>query len=171
MLSKEELEAYCREYYLPVYKYCMSRLSNKEDAEDATQETFVIFCRKRHILEEEHIKSWLYTTAHHMVLREYKKRSLKNDKEYVFDEQMTELSKKVRTLEDDLVDYYISKYIDDIYARLSIREKELFDLCSDNNLKSGQIAQLLGLDSHTFSMRKLRLKEKCRDIMTEILFY
>ncbi len=171
MLSKEELEACCREYYLPVYKYCLSRLSNKEDAEDATQETFVIFCKKRHILEEVHIKSWLYTTAHHMVLREFKKRSLKTEKEYVFDEQMTALSKKVRTFEEDLVDYYIGKHIDDIYAQLSVREKELFDLCSDSNLKPGQIAQLLGLDPHTFSMRKLRLKEKCRDIMTEILFY
>lgn len=171
MLSKEELEAYCREYYLPVYKYCTSRLSNKEDAEDATQETFVIFSYKGHLLEEKHISSWLLTTAHHMVLKEYKRRSIVKDKVCVFDEEMTELSRKVRNVEEDLVDYYIEKHIEDIYVRLSDREKELFDLCSDGTIKTGQIAQILGLDAHACSMRKKRLKEKCREIMLEILFY
>lgn len=171
MLSKEEVEAYCKEYYLPIYKYCMSRLSNKEDAEDATQETFVIFSKKGHLLEDKHIEGWLLTTAHHMVLKEYKRRSFVKDKECSFDEEMIELSKRVRTFESDLVDYYIEKHIEDIYERLSDREKELFDLYSDGNIKTDQIAQILGLDAHACSMRKKRLKEKCREIMLEILFY
>lgn len=171
MLSKEELEGYCREYYLPVYKYCMSRLSNKADAEDATQEAFMIFSRKGHLLNREHIKPWLLTTAHHMVLKEYKRRTVAKDKECVFDEEMLELSRKVRTFEEDLVDYYIDKYIADIYERLNEKEKELFDLYSDGNIKTGQIAQIMGLEPHTCSMRKKRLKEKCREIMIEILFY
>ena len=68
MHTKEELEAYSKEYYLQIYKYCMSRLSNKQDAEDAAQDTFVVFSEKAHLLEDEHIQSWLFTTAHHMVL-------------------------------------------------------------------------------------------------------
>lgn len=171
MLSKEDLENYCKEYYLLIYKYCMSRLSNKEDAEDVTQETFVIFSKKGHLLEERHIRAWLMATAHNLVLREYKKRSTDKDKVCVFSEQMTELSQRVRTFEDDLLDYYIEKHIEDIYERLSDREKELFDLCSDNTVKTGQIAQILGLEPHACSMRKKRLKEKCREIMLEILFY
>ena len=45
MLSKEELEAYSKEYYADVYRYCLCCLSNKEDAEDATQEVFARFFR------------------------------------------------------------------------------------------------------------------------------
>ncbi len=171
MLSKQELESYCNEYYDPVYRYCMSRLSNKEDAEDATQETFAVFSKKGHLLDEIHIRPWLLTTAHHMVLKEYKRRSVVQDKECVFDEEMLELSRKFRSFEEGIVNYYAERYIEEIYARLSAREKELFDLFSDNTLRQGQIAQMLGMEIHACSMRKKRLKEKCRDIMMEILFY
>ncbi len=171
MLSKEELEAYCREYYATIYRYCLNRLSNKEDAEDATQETFAVFSRKGHLIEEFHIRPWLLTTAHHMVLKEYKRRSRAQDKECVYDEEILELSLKFRSLEEDIVDYYGERYIEEVYARLTDREKELFDLFSDNNIKTGDVAQMLGMDIHACSMRKKRLKEKCRDIMIEILFY
>jgi len=171
MLSKEELEAYCQEYYAPVYRYCMSRLSNKEDAEDATQETFAVFSRKGHMLEQVHIRPWLLTTAHHMVLKEYQRRSRVKDKQCVYDEEMLELSRRFRSFEEDIVDYYAERYIKEVYARLSDREKELFDLFSDNTVKIGDVAQMLGMDIHACSMRKKRLKDKCRDIMTEILFY
>ncbi len=171
MLSKEEMEEYCNEYYSLVYKYCMKNLSNKADAEDATQETFEIFSRKGHVLKREHIKPWLLTTAHHMVLKEYKRRTVVKDKQCVFTEEMFELSGKVRAFEEDMIDYYIDKHIDDIYKRLTDREKALFDLYSDGTMKTGQIAQIMGLEPHACSMRKKRLEEKCRDIMAEILFY
>lgn len=171
MLSKEEMEEYCEGYYSLIYKYCMKKLSNKADAEDATQETFEIFSRKGHMLKHEHIKPWLLTTAHHMVLKEYKRRTVVKDKQCAFDEEMTELSCKIRSFEDALVDYYLDKHINDIYSRLTDREKELFDLYSDGTMKTGQIAQIMGLEPHACSMRKKRLEEKCRDIMTEILFY
>ena len=171
MLSKEELESLSNELYPSILRYCMSRLSKKQDAEDAAQETFAVFSEKGHILDKEHVEAWLLTTAHHMILREYVRRSKAQDRECVFDEKMTEVSRKVRTFEEDMVDYYIDRHIKDIYARLSDREKELFDLYSDGTLKTGQIAQILGLEPHACSMRKNRLIEKCREIMLEILFY
>lgn len=171
MLSKEEVEAYCKEYYVPVYKYCMFFLSNKEDAEDATQETFVVFSKKGHLIDEEHIKTWLLRTAHNMILREYKKRYIKTNKECIFDEALLEASRKFTSFEEDMVSYYGERHIKEVYSRLSDREKELFDLYSDGTVKTGEISKLLGLEPHACSMRKKRLIEKCRDIMKEILFY
>ena len=171
MLSKEEVEAYSKEYYAPVFKYCMYFLSNKEDAEDATQETFVVFSKKGHLIDEEHIKTWLFRTAHNMILREYKKRYTKTNKECVFDEAMLEVSRKFTSFEENMVSYYGERHIKEVYNRLSDREKELFDLYSDGTVKTGEISKLLGLEPHACSMRKKRLIEKCRDIMKEILFY
>ena len=171
MLSKEEVEAYCKEYYVPVYKYCMRYLSNKEDAEDATQETFVIFSKKGHLIDKEHIKPWLLRTAHHMILREYKKRYTKTNKECIYDEDLLEASRKFISFEEDMVSYYGERHIKEVYDRLSDREKEVFDLYSDGNLKTVEISQMLGIEPHACSMRKKRLIEKCRDIMKEILFY
>lgn len=170
MLSREELEAYSKEHYLMIFKYCFKRLGNKQDAEDATQDTFMLFGKKAHLIENEHIAAWLFATAHNIILHEYRNRYIKNGKECVFDEEMTELSLKVRTIEADIADYYIERYIDEVYSRLSDKEKIYFDLFSDGNLKTGQIAQMMGIDQHACSMRKKRLKEKCKDIILEILF-
>lgn len=171
LLSKEEVEAYAEEYYIPVYKYCMFFLSNKEDAEDATQETFAVFSKKGHLIDEEHIKPWLLRTAHNMILREYKKRYTKTNKECVYDEALLEASRKFTSFEEDMVSYYGERHVKEVYSRLSDREKELFDLYSDGTVKTGEISKLLGLEPHACSMRKKRLIEKCRDIMKEILFY
>ncbi len=171
MLSKEEVEAYCKEYYIPIYQYCMHYLSNKEDAEDATQETFVVFSKKGHLIDKEHIKLWLLRTAHNMVLREYKKRYQKTNKECIFDETLLELSHRFTSFEEEMVSYYGERHIKEVYNRLSDREKEIFDLYSNGTLKTGEISQLLGIEPHACSMRKKRLIEKCRDIMKEILFY
>ena len=171
MLTKEKMEEYSREYYFPVYKYCMSKLSNRQDAEDAVQETFLVFSNKGHLLEEQHIKAWLFAVAHNMIMKEYKRRLVAKDKKIVFDEAMTEHSKKITTIEESLVDYYFERFEDEIYSRLTDKEKDLYDLYSDGNIKTGQIAQIMGLEPHACSMRKKRLKEKCREIMMEILFY
>ena len=171
MLSKEEVEAYAKEYYVPIYKYCLHFLSNKEDAEDATQETFVVFSRKGHLIDEEHIKMWLFRTAHNMILREYKRRYIKTNKECVFDEALLEASRRFTSFEEDMVSYYGERYINEVYNRLSDREKEVFDLYSDGTLKTAAISQILGIEPQASSMRKNRLKEKCRDILKEILFY
>lgn len=171
LLNNEELEEYSNLYYGYIFKYCMFFLSNKEDAEDATQETFAVFSAKGDLLDEKHILPWLLRTAHNMILREYRKRYLKVNRESVFDEKLLEASGKFTRFEEDMVSYYGEKHIKEVYNRLSDREKELFDLYSDGTLKTGEIAQLLGLEPHACSMRKKRLLEKCRDIMKEILFY
>ena len=171
MLSKEELEEYSRIYYSLVFRFCYTRLLNKADAEDVTQETFVVFSEKGHLLDPEYVQPWLLTTAHHKVLKEYRRRSHKNDGEIALSDDMHELNFKVSTFEDDLVDFYMERFIDEIYSRLNEREKELFNLCCDGNIKTAQIAQIMGLEPHACSMRKKRLKERCREIMLDILFY
>lgn len=171
MLSREEMEEYSKEYYSTVYNYCLHFLTNKEDAEDATQETFMVFSKKGHLLEKQHIKMWLYRTAHNMVLREYKRRYTKTNKECVFNEAILESSRKFTRFEEDVISYYGERYVKEVYERLSDREKEVFDLYSDGTLKTGAISQILGLNTNASSMRKNRLREKCRDILMEILFY
>ncbi len=171
MLTKEDVEIYSKEYYFPIYKYCMSKLSNHQDAEDATQETFMIFSQKGHMLEEQHIKAWLFAVAHNMIMKEYKRRLVAKDKKIIVDEAMTEHSKRIITIEESLVDYYFERFEDEIYSRLTDKEKLLYDLYSDGNIKTGQISQIMGLEPHACSMRKKRLKDKCKEIMLEILFY
>ncbi len=171
MLSKEEVEAYCEECYSSVFRFCMRLLNNKEDAEDATQDTFTVFSKKGHIVKPDHAKAWIFTTAYHMVQKEWTKRSLARKREEPLDEEAIALANKVHTFEKDIIDYYAEDYVEEIYSRLNEKEKMLFDLCSDGTLKTGRIAQILSIDPHACSMRKKRLIERCREIVHEILFY
>ena len=43
MLDNEKMQQYCEEYYNDVFRFCLSKLRNREDAYDATQETFLFF--------------------------------------------------------------------------------------------------------------------------------
>lgn len=171
MLSKEEVEAYCDETYGSVYRFCMSLLNNKEDAEDATQDTFTVFSNKGHMVEPEHAKAWIFTTAYHMIQKEWTRRTLARKRERELDEDVLALANRVQSFEKDIIDYYGEKYEEDIRARLNEKEKMLFDLYSDGNLKTGRIAQILAIDPHACSMRKKRLIERCREITLEIFFY
>ena len=171
MLNKEELDAYCREYYNDIYRYCLHCLSNKEDAEDATQDTFAVFSKKAHLLDEKHIRTWLFRTAHHMILREYTRRYKKTNKEEPLKEEVLEASRRFTTFDENMISFYGGRFIREIYERLSDSEKELLEMCLDGNMKTAKMSEFLGIEQHACSMRKKRLKERCREIIEEILFY
>lgn len=170
MLNQEELAEFSKQHYPMVLKYCSKRLSNSEDAKDLTQEVFLVFTQKCHLIEEEHVVPWLFATAHKMLLREYKKHAQNSGRSFSYNESVDELAKKIKVIEDDIIDYYSEKYVDEIYSRLTPSEKKMFDLFSDGTIKTGEIAKIVDIEPHACSMRKKRLKEKCCDIMEEIIF-
>ncbi len=171
MLSKEEVEACCEEYYSSVFRFCMRLLNNKEDAEDATQETFTVFSKKGQMIESDHAKAWVFATAYHMIQKEWTRRTLAKKKEEPLDDEALVLANKIQSFEKDIIDYYAERYVEEIRSRLTEKEKQLFDLYSDGTLKTGRIAQILALEPHACSMRKKRLIERCREITLEILFF
>ncbi|MBQ3137073.1 MAG: sigma-70 family RNA polymerase sigma factor [Clostridia bacterium] len=171
MLSSEALEAYSEQYYSMILKYCTYKLSNKEDGEDAAQETFFVFSKKAHLLDEGHIKYWLIATANNIILREYKKRRLSMERYVAFDENMDELSRSCHTFQESLVDCYEDRFIREVYERLTDKEKEIYFLVNDNRVKTADAAKILGIEPHAFSMRKKRFKERYRELLRECLFY
>ena len=171
LLDKETVDAYCHEYYNDIYRYCLHCLANKEDAEDATQETFTIFSKKAHLLDEEHIRTWLYRTSHHMILREYGRRYQKTHREEQLKDEVLEASRRFTTFDECMISYYGGRFIREIYERLTDSEKELLVMCLDGNMKTAKMSEFLGIEPHACSMRKKRLKERCREITAEILFY
>lgn len=53
-----------RRYELPIYRFLVGMLRNRDQAEDALQETFVQAIRKSDRINPEAIRGWLYTVAH-----------------------------------------------------------------------------------------------------------
>lgn len=171
LISKEEMDKICEEHYSYILKLCRSRLKNKEDAEDVTQETFLLFSERAHIIEDRYIKTWLATVAVNKIKNIYAKRHKERERLLEYDDEMVNLEEKASTLQSDIATLYAEKYIDETYNRLTDKEKVLFDMVADGMKKEGEIAEELGIGDHACYMRKNRLKTKVTDIIRELLFY
>ena len=68
------------EYYQSIYNYCYAKLNfNHTNAEDSTQEVFLILMKKQKKLNlSDNIKIWLYKTADNVV-KAYKRKNKIND--------------------------------------------------------------------------------------------
>ena len=65
-MEQEEAERLVTKYGSSVYRLAYARTGNREDAEDATQETFLRLVRSAPVfLDEEHEKAWLMHVAAH----------------------------------------------------------------------------------------------------------
>jgi RNA polymerase sigma-70 factor (ECF subfamily) len=63
-------------YFPKIYSYTYRKTSNKELAEDLTQQTFLqaIQAFNSYHYQENRFSAWLYRIAHNLVVNEYKKR-------------------------------------------------------------------------------------------------
>lgn len=59
-----DLDQIVREHYAHVYRFCYSLCGNSGDAQDATQQTFLILVKQSNSIREwPRIRSWLFTVA------------------------------------------------------------------------------------------------------------
>ena len=64
MITKERAEEISRLYYDKVFRYCMSMSkSNYHDAQEITQEVFLVFTKKLNTLNDDIIEHWLMSVA------------------------------------------------------------------------------------------------------------
>src|SRR6185369_13143782 len=63
-------------HYASLYRFAMSLTRKESDASDLTQQTFYIWARKGHQLQDHSkVKSWLFTTLHREFLETQRKQT------------------------------------------------------------------------------------------------
>lgn len=73
-------------YYPRIYYYCLNQKLNPQDAEDCTQEVFLILWRKfNSINHEENIRGWLYATSD-VIIKRHRSKNKKNLNNKNFDD-------------------------------------------------------------------------------------
>ena len=79
VIDKAKARLYAEEYYEPIYKFCYAKLNhNSHDAQDVTQEVFLLFQLKCNELTDENIKSWLFSTASYKIKELLNKKFFEN---------------------------------------------------------------------------------------------
>jgi len=138
------------QYSVPIYRYALSILKNKEDAEDVLQETFIrLLTAKTFRLEPGKETAWLFTTARNLaydILRQRKKKA----------DAAPENGK-----EDDDIRYL------ELIAVLSPIDQEIVSLKVIGRLTHKEIAAVLHLTAHGVSRRYERALKKLREAIKE----
>ncbi len=158
---KQKLTEAYNEYSDAIFRYCFFKISDREKAIDFVQETFV---RTWQYLvngnEIENIKTFLYTTARHIIIDEYRK-------------------KKTLSL-DDIVDQGVGPYIEieeALYTSIDANRvmehvRKLPEIYSSviimrytNDLSVKDIAQIINESEDVVSVRLHRGIIKLREII------
>ena len=171
LLDNDTLEHYCKEYYDDVFRFCLSKLHNREDAYDATQETFLFFKMRSFDLVEINIKSWLLWVAHYRIQNIYAKRNKDKALFDAYSEEEYLMDKNIENIEMQIVDNNIGKYANEIYSALSDKEKALFKMLYVDDMSEKHIAQKLNLEPHAVYMRVSRMKKKISQFVLDELMY
>ena len=134
----ESMEQVIALYYDQIYKFCYWKTHSAVDAQDITQDTFIRFMDAAQTYSDiESPKALLYTIAHHLCLNWLKK---------VPPDSLDELRWDQEPAAEDFADHAIRKiYLSTAIAALPNEQQEVLLLRYGQDLKVGEIAEILGL--------------------------
>jgi RNA polymerase sigma-70 factor (ECF subfamily) len=149
------------EYSDQIFRFCLSKTSKREVAEDLTQEAFMnTWQAVRKGLVIDNVRAYLYATARNLVIDYYRKKktsSLDEMMEGGFDKEDSYATGAVSQTEVNFVVKEINnleeKYREPTYLRLV------------EGMGPGEIAELLGENENTISVRINRGVKKVREAL------
>ena len=160
--KKNTPEDVVRAYYREIFRFCLSKLVSREDAQDVTQDVFLTYFRKAPQLEADDVRRWLYATARNKILNETQKQkrraqtTIENTDDYPnggnWNYEITET--------DWIGDARIEEKKQEILTLLTEEERALFLEIYDKRRKHAEIAQEQGVSEQALNMRVYRLRRK-----------
>lgn len=142
-------------YYNDIYKYCYYKLGyHREDAEECTQEVFMILLIKwKSLSSHENIRGWLYRVADN-VMRNYSRKSYK---------YKSELS----VLEDISLNIKYNEYDGafDILSILTIAERNLLKECYLDKATAKELSDKYKISENAIYVKIHRIKIKLKKIL------
>lgn len=162
MITKERAEKIVKEKYDKVFDWCHSKPEISEyDAEEITQETFLLFYEKLDILEDDKIGRWLISTAKNKCYEFYRRKNKR--------QLMLSLEESFNSVDDFLMvrdqyfkvtDEEIQKSLEVILKALNKDEYMLYYKKFVEGKKHKEIAEELGITVGNVNARSFRLRAK-----------
>lgn len=144
--------------YDKIYRYCYFKVNNPQIAEDLTQETFLKFYNKKDsYIDRGKPLAYLYTIARNLCIDSYRK-GKKNE----------ELNEEIEG--HDEIDAFENRFIiKQAIANLSDEIQEIVLLRYANQLKIGEIAELIGISRFAVNRKLKRALKELKSILKEDL--
>lgn len=162
MITKERAEEISKLYYDKVFRYCMSMSkSNYHDAQEITQEVFLVFTKKLSTLNDDILEHYLMSIAKKKALEYYRK--LKREEMVIaLEDSFTSPEEVLSTITRyyEISDVELKLTIEAIMKMLTKDEHELFVKKFLENKTQKEIASEMGISVSNVSTRTARLRNK-----------
>lgn len=139
--------------YEKIYRYCYYRLGQAELAEDITQEAFLRLWEDRGYREQGKMLQYLYTTARHLCIDEYRR-----PRACPLTEEMGERLAAEPGLEPEL-----RLGLRQAFQTLPEEEREMLALRYGSEIPMGELAGMLGISRFALRRRITAALEKLRE--------
>jgi RNA polymerase sigma factor (sigma-70 family) len=151
-LDTTKYNAIVKEYTAPLYKFLYKSVRDKDAVKDLLQDTFIKLWEHKDNIQVEKVKSWLFTTAYHFMLKyiEKDKRSVHQDEEVI-----VPIAPDTNYEAKELVDLLIKKLPEIQRSIILLRDMEGYDY--------KEIGEMLKLNESQVKVYLFRARQKLRD--------
>lgn len=166
--AKQDYSAFDKlyEYYMPrIYGYLLSRVQNKEEAQDLTSQTFekaVLGLHGYEVQDNIRFSSWLYRIAINN-LTDYYRRSSKRRNEDISNYENILSDKKNNQAEATATKDEIMWHME----KLSSDDKQILTLKFYQDLSNKEISEIMGVNYNNLGVKMYRALKKLKEIIRE----
>lgn len=162
MITKERAEEISKLYYNKIFHYCLSMSKNNyHDAQEITQDVFLVFTRKLKTLNDDVLEHYLMSVAKKKALEYYRK--LKREEMVIaLEDSFTSPEEVLSTITRyyEISDVELKMTIEAIMKMLTDDEHELFIKKFLQNKTQKEIAEEMGISVSNVSTKTARLRNK-----------
>jgi len=157
-----------REHARLVYRICYCVLRNHQDAEDATQDTFVRVLRYRRKLEEARdVRSWIARVAWRVAVE--RRRAPTHTGFEGLDSTISALRSSLASAEDVLLGTEMTELLERLMVGLPPKLRDPLLLVSLEEMSIGEIASLLEISEAAVRSRIARARHVLKEKLTSLL--
>ncbi|MGH9523711.1 MAG: RNA polymerase sigma factor [Terriglobales bacterium] len=152
-----DLETVVREHSRLVFRVAYSVLRNREDAEDAAQETFIRLMRQD-LSKIEEPRLWLARVAWRVAVDRVRRRPSPP-----LEDEFPEIIDGARLADDALLDAELQAKVESLIEALPRKLREVVRLSTVEEMNSADVAQVLGIPEGTVRTRMSRARQILRE--------
>lgn len=152
-------------YVSDLYYFILSYIKSAVITEDIIQDTFIRLWVKRDLIDEtKEIKSYIFTIAWHLFLKEFKKTSRN-----IMIPDFMELSQELMSADYSSYDFDLyCKTIQEVKSGLPPRQKEIYTLIKENGKSIKEVAESLGIQEQVVRNQLSSIMKKIRYSIREL---
>jgi RNA polymerase sigma-70 factor (ECF subfamily) len=159
----DDVEGIVRQHARFVFGVAYSVLRNREDAEDAAQETFLRLSRQRHLADIRDIKLWLARVAWRVAVDRTRRRREPSTDETP--EIMETVADAAPGAEQAVLEGQMKVLLDRMIAGLPRELRDVVLLTTVQEMSSADVAEVLGIPEGSVRQRMFRARQVLREKM------